>query len=78
MSTIRALAEHNRTIVTVIHQPSSEVFELFDKLCLLSGGRSARRCARGTGLMCISQTVLHARGWGGLAALSRRLPTSRL
>ncbi|KAG2485433.1 hypothetical protein HYH03_015813 [Edaphochlamys debaryana] len=38
MANIRGLAEHNRTVVTVIHQPSSEVFELFDKLCLLSGG----------------------------------------
>lgn len=39
MRTIRQLAEHDRTIVTVIHQPSSEVYELFDKLCLLSGGQ---------------------------------------
>ncbi|GIM01286.1 hypothetical protein Vretimale_6074 [Volvox reticuliferus] len=38
MANIRTLAEHSRTVVTVIHQPSSEVFELFDKLCLLSGG----------------------------------------
>ncbi|KAG2450898.1 hypothetical protein HYH02_004730 [Chlamydomonas schloesseri] len=38
MANIRNLAEHNRTVVTVIHQPSSEVYELFDKLCLLSAG----------------------------------------
>ncbi|GIL56549.1 hypothetical protein Vafri_11897 [Volvox africanus] len=38
MANIRSLAEHSRTVVTVIHQPSSEVYELFDKLCLLSGG----------------------------------------
>ncbi|GFR44953.1 hypothetical protein Agub_g6261 [Astrephomene gubernaculifera] len=38
MANIRTLAEHNRTVVTVIHQPSSEVYELFDKLCLLSAG----------------------------------------
>lgn len=37
--TIRQLAEHDRTIVTVIHQPSSEVYELFDKLCLMSDGQ---------------------------------------
>ncbi|EFJ40488.1 hypothetical protein VOLCADRAFT_99753 [Volvox carteri f. nagariensis] len=38
MAKVRSLAEHNRTVVSVIHQPSSEVFELFDKLCLLSAG----------------------------------------
>ncbi len=38
MDTVRTLALHNRTILTVIHQPSSEVFELFDQLALLSNG----------------------------------------
>ena len=40
MSGIRALAEKGRTVISVIHQPSSEVFELFDKLCLLSSGKT--------------------------------------
>ncbi|WJZ84607.1 hypothetical protein VitviT2T_004206 [Vitis vinifera] len=31
---------HGRTIITSIHQPSSEVFALFDNLCLLSSGRT--------------------------------------
>lgn len=40
MNTVRRLAvEEKRTVLTVIHQPSSEVFELFDHLALLSGGR---------------------------------------
>lgn len=39
MAVIRRLAEQGRTIVAVIHQPSSEVFDLFDKLSLLSGGK---------------------------------------
>jgi len=38
MATIRDLAIQGRTVVTVIHQPSSEVFDLFDMLCLLSRG----------------------------------------
>lgn len=29
-----------RTVVVCIHQPSSEVFQLFDNLCLLSSGRT--------------------------------------
>ncbi|KAG2444072.1 hypothetical protein HYH02_009015 [Chlamydomonas schloesseri] len=39
MAKIRHLCTKNRTVITVIHQPSSEVFELFDKLCLLSNGK---------------------------------------
>lgn len=31
---------HGRTIIASIHQPSSQVFELFDNLCLLSAGRT--------------------------------------
>lgn len=40
MSAVRKLTEGCRTIVTVIHQPSSETFELFDKLCLLASGET--------------------------------------
>jgi len=29
-----------RTIITSIHQPSTEVFQLFHNLCLLSSGRT--------------------------------------
>ena len=39
ISAVRKLAEGCRTIISVIHQPSSEVFALFDKLCLLSDGQ---------------------------------------
>lgn len=41
MSYIVKLASTDRTtIITSIHQPSSEVFELFSYLCLLSSGRT--------------------------------------
>ena len=43
MKGIRSLAEGGRTVISVIHQPSSEVFELFDKLCLLSSGKTGQR-----------------------------------
>ncbi|KAL9245754.1 hypothetical protein vseg_019370 [Gypsophila vaccaria] len=40
MSRLIKLAQHDRrTVVASIHQPSSEVFELFNNLCLLSSGR---------------------------------------
>lgn len=38
---MKALAAQGKTIVCTIHQPSSEVFEKFDTLCLLAEGRLA-------------------------------------
>ncbi|XP_010269756.1 PREDICTED: ABC transporter G family member 15-like [Nelumbo nucifera] len=38
IQTLRNIAHDGRTVVSSIHQPSSEVFELFDDLFLLSGG----------------------------------------
>ncbi|KAI4325669.1 hypothetical protein MLD38_031049 [Melastoma candidum] len=41
MSRIVGIAQRNaRTVIASIHQPSSEVFELFHHLCLLSSGRT--------------------------------------
>ncbi|XP_038681424.1 ABC transporter G family member 1-like [Tripterygium wilfordii] len=43
MSRIASLGQRDgvrRTIITSIHQPSSEVFQLFNTLCLLSSGRT--------------------------------------
>ncbi|XP_073103925.1 ABC transporter G family member 1 isoform X7 [Elaeis guineensis] len=41
MNRIIDLARHDgMTIIASIHQPSSEVFELFDNLCLLSSGKT--------------------------------------
>ncbi|KAI3509398.1 hypothetical protein L1887_24644 [Cichorium endivia] len=41
MRRIAKLDQHEeRTIIASIHQPSSEVFELFDNLCLLSSGKT--------------------------------------
>ncbi|XP_077247206.1 white-brown complex-like protein [Tasmannia lanceolata] len=38
--TLRALSRDGRTVIASVHQPSSEVFELFDRLYLLSGGKT--------------------------------------
>ncbi|KAF8404629.1 hypothetical protein HHK36_009517 [Tetracentron sinense] len=41
MNRIAGLARQDgRTVIASIHQPSSEVFELFHRLCLLSSGRT--------------------------------------
>ncbi|KAK3411762.1 hypothetical protein EUGRSUZ_I00523, partial [Eucalyptus grandis] len=41
MNRIAKLASHDqRTVIASIHQPSSEVFELFHNLCLLSSGKT--------------------------------------
>ncbi|XP_075522090.1 ABC transporter G family member 15-like [Primulina tabacum] len=37
---IKNLARDGRTVISSVHQPSSEVFALFDDLCLLSGGET--------------------------------------
>lgn len=38
--TLRYIALEGRTVISSIHQPSSEVFALFDDLVLLSGGQT--------------------------------------
>lgn len=38
---LRKLADAGRIVVCVIHQPSSDTFNLFTHLCLLAKGRTA-------------------------------------
>lgn len=40
VQTLRYIARDGRTVISSIHQPSSEVFALFDDLVLLSGGQT--------------------------------------
>lgn len=39
METLRALARSGRTVVSSIHQPSSEIFDNFDRLLLIAQGK---------------------------------------
>ena len=41
VESMKDLARKGKIIICTIHQPSSEIFELFDKLCLLAEGRLA-------------------------------------
>ena len=41
ISALQAIAEEGRTILTTIHQPSSELYQMFDRLLLMSEGRTA-------------------------------------
>ena len=38
---MKEMAKQGKTIVCTIHQPSSEIFAKFDRLCLLAEGRLA-------------------------------------
>ncbi|KAL6205073.1 PREDICTED: ABC transporter G family member 12-like [Fragaria vesca subsp. vesca] len=40
IQTLRSIARDGRTVISSVHQPSSEVFALFDDLFLLSGGET--------------------------------------
>ena len=39
VESMRTLANNGKTIICTIHQPSSELFEMFDKVCFISEGR---------------------------------------
>ncbi|KAJ1552665.1 ATP-binding cassette sub- G member 2, partial [Cladochytrium tenue] len=41
VSTLKTLAATGRTVIATVHQPSSEIFELFDDLVLMAEGRTA-------------------------------------
>lgn len=41
MTVLRIMASGGRTIISTIHQPSSEVYEMFDQLLIMAEGRVA-------------------------------------
>ncbi len=41
VESMKDLARNGKTIICTIHQPSSEIFEMFDKVCFLTEGKLA-------------------------------------
>ena len=41
VETLRTLARQGRTVICTIHQPSSQIVQLFDKILLMAEGRTA-------------------------------------
>ena len=41
MQVLKNLASTGKTVICTIHQPSSEVFALFDRILLMAEGRTA-------------------------------------
>jgi ABC-type multidrug transport system ATPase subunit len=38
---MKDLAKRGKTIISTIHQPSSEIFKMFDRICLMAEGKIA-------------------------------------
>ena len=41
ISALKTIASEGRTVLTTIHQPSSKVYQMFDRILLMSEGRTA-------------------------------------
>ncbi|XP_014673305.1 PREDICTED: protein white-like [Priapulus caudatus] len=59
VSVLRDMASHGKTILCTIHQPSSEVFTMFDRLLLLAEGRTVFLGAREDALPFFSRLSRH-------------------
>ena len=65
VSSLRDLANEGRTVVATIHQPSAALFEQFDRLVLLSAGKtvfSGTRTAALPGDIGLPRQEIHRRG----------------
>jgi ABC-type multidrug transport system ATPase subunit len=59
---MKSMALNNRIVISVIHQPRSSIYEMFDKLLLLSCGRTiylgpantAKEYFKASGFICPS------------------------
>ncbi len=56
---LKTLAAKGKTIICTIHQPASEVFALFDRLLLMSEGRTAFIGDASDGLTFFAEYEIH-------------------
>ena len=54
MLSLRHLCRNGRTVVTTIHQPRSNIFNLFDNLLLLSDGKTMYFGKADAAVVCIA------------------------
>ena len=57
---MKNLAAAGKTVICTIHQPSSEVFELFDRILLMAEGRTAYLGPMGQALNFFAERVPHS------------------
>jgi len=57
---MKNLAAAGKTVICTIHQPSSEVFELFDRILLMAEGRTAYLGPIGQALYFFAERVPHS------------------
>jgi hypothetical protein len=64
---LRKLAQTGRAIICTIHQPSKEIFSVFDSLLLLKKGASPRACVFVFLCVCGALTRTKQKGEGAEA-----------